>query len=165
MANYYYNSDAEALRRSITRPKGPSIGLPNDVFVVRADDGEEFHLPTSLFTQSASIVVNTTDCRPGGDDYSILVVNRKATGSQAAAQFVGRKLGETAFKQVIKQGVQALVGALGGSAVFGSGAGTVVGGMLVSSPTGMGASHYHTTRFIRSTGGKRAILFIGGEKP
>lgn len=167
MATFYYNAKAEAHRKSLLRSQKPTIGLPSNVFPVRTDDGDEIHLSTAIFTESATIVVTTLDCKVGEKfTYSVLVTNGKAPGMSSATAGYAKD----AAKQVAGNAAKVAAGATavgkfvrGQAAGFAAGA--VVGGLLGADKTGMGASIYHTVREIRSAAGRLVEVYIGGEKP
>lgn len=162
MPTFYYNANSEGYRKSILRSNKATIGLPGNVFPVKTDDGDDIYLSTAIFTEAATIVVSTLDCRPGEKfAYTVLVTNRKAPGvSSATAGYV-----KDAAKTVASNVAKTVAGA-GVAARFAVGriVGGVVGMLLGADNTGMGASLYHTVQQIKSAAGRQVQLFIGGEK-
>ncbi|OJW19401.1 MAG: hypothetical protein BGO49_08720 [Planctomycetales bacterium 71-10] len=173
MSTFYYNAESEGIRRAILQSSAPTIGLPDGVFVVRADDGETFYLDTSIFTRSATIVVRSEDCRPGASLYTILVTNHKDKSLRAK---VGGWLDDKATSTPLEKGAEKMgaaagraIGKLMGNAARGAAVGSNVVSTMIevlsADSTGMGAAAYHTRREIRSSGGRTATLLISGEKP
>lgn len=163
MPTYYYNAETESLRQAIARQKGPTVGLPSNVFPVKTDDGEDIYLPVALFTGAASIVVHTPDCRAGEPfSYSVLVTTnrrKKGVGSDIAG------LSKTAAGAITSNIAKTVAGAgLAARFALSQVVGGVVGAFLGADKTGVGADLYHTVRHLKSAHGTPVIVFVGGER-
>jgi hypothetical protein len=162
MASFFYNAKSEAYHKMVMQSKEPTIQMPDNVFPVKTDDGDTIYLPTTIFTESATIGVSTLDCAVNEKfTYVVSVMNTK--GSLMSSQNAG--LAKAAASQVASNVAKTAAGAgFVARSLVGNVVGGPVGALLGADKTGMGADDYHTIKDMKSAAGRNVRLFISGEK-